>query len=44
MHLSNMAMEQRPVTPPQLVAVAVLTLTTLAVGILLAAAFGSYSM
>jgi hypothetical protein len=42
--MSSMAVEQRSVTRPQLVAVAVLTLTALAVGILLAAAFGSFSM
>ena len=42
--MSSMAVKQRSVTRPQLVAVAVLTLTALAVGILLAAAFGSFSM
>ena len=42
--MSSPAVEQRSVTRPQLVAVAVLTLIALSVGILLAAAFGSFSM
>jgi hypothetical protein len=44
MDMSGRAGERRSVTRPQFVAVAVLTLTALAVGILLAAAFGSFSM